>query len=427
MTEDFLHYLWKYRHFTWEDLCTTEGQQVEIQEGGYHNHDAGPDFQEALVRIDQQQWAGQVEIHIRSSDWDRHGHQNDHAYDNVILHVVYEHDRAIATSRGTILPTVELRGRFDEYEYWRYEQLISTQASIPCAPQVGELDQFQLLQTLERSLVERFQERSRQIHEILSYHKGDWSLSFYRWMGYGLGLKVNAAPMLTLTRLIPPGYLAKIRGESWRVEALLLGTSGLLSGVEGEEAYPQKLAQEYDFLRRKFDLSTMEAAQWRYSRLRPPAFPDLRIVQLGAIFHRQPDLWARILETRDVTELVDLLDVAPETYWKEHYRLGRKSSLHAAQAGKNTRRNLVVNVIAPFVFEYGRQKDERSYEQRALEWLEQLPPEKHSIAKVYQSLGFPQDSAFHTQGQYHLYRHYCSPRKCLSCGIGVKILKKWTQ
>lgn len=426
MTEDFLHYLWKYRHFTWKDLCTTEGQQVIIQEGGYHNHDAGPDFQEALLRIGQQQWAGQVEIHIHSSDWDKHGHQKDPAYDNVILHVVYEHDRAIATSRGTVLPTVELKGRFDEYEYWRYEQLISNPASIPCAPQVGDIDRFQLSQTLERSLVERFQERSRQIHEILSYHKGDWSLSFYRWMGYGLGLKVNTAPMLTLTRLVPPTFLAKISGEAWRIEALLLGAAGLLSQEARDEAYPQKLLQEYDFLRRKFDLSTMEAAQWRYARLRPPAFPELRIVQLGALFRQQPDLWAEILEIQNVKDLLELLKIPPADYWKDHYRLGKKASEHASQIGESTRRNLVINVIAPFVFEYGRQKDEHSYQQKALEWLEQLPPENHSIARIYQSLGFPQDSAFHTQGQYHLYRHYCSPRKCLSCGIGVQILKKWT-
>ncbi|MDR9441625.1 MAG: DUF2851 family protein [Schleiferiaceae bacterium] len=421
MHEDYLQYLWKNQKFKQDALQTIRGEPIAVYQRGFHNQDAGPDFLEAQVRIADQLWAGQVEVHLRSSDWEKHGHQKDPAYNNVILHVVYEHDREIQTENGLCPPTLALKDRIDEHPYWRYEQLMQNTEAIPCARQIGSINEFTLYQMLERALVERFQERSGRLRELLAYHQGDWQRVFYRWMAYGFGLKVNAEPMLMWSRLLTQSVLQRLGNDEVATEAVGLGLAGLLA--DSSDAYGQKLQKEYLFHKAKHRWTEMKASQWRYARLRPPSFPELRLVQFIALFRTYPGLISQVLETHSVKELRKLLRQAqPASYWRQHYRLAKPTSDHQAGMGRSTADNLIINVIAPFAFEYGRAKDLEKYQQVAFDWLDQLGPENNRITRVYRDMSFPQESAFHTQGLYQLYKRYCSPKKCLSCGIGTKLL-----
>jgi hypothetical protein len=240
-------------------------------------------------------------------------------------------------------------------------------------------------------------------------------------MAYGFGLKVNTEPMLMWSRLLTQSVLQRLGNDELATEAVGLGLAGLLANPE--DVYGQQLQKEYLFHKAKHQWGEMEAPQWRYARLRPPSFPELRLVQFIALFRTFPGLLSQVLETHSVKELRKLLRQAqPASYWREHYRLGNPTSVHPAGMGHSTANNLVINVIAPFAFEYGRAKGLERYQQIAFDWLEQLSPENNRITRVYRAIGFPQESAFHTQGLYQLYKRYCSPKKCLSCGIGTKLL-----
>lgn len=421
MHEDYLQHLWKTQKFSQDSLFTTEGQAVAVYQRGYHNQDAGPDFLEARLRIGQQEWAGQVEIHLRSSDWEKHGHQTDPAYNNVILHVVYEHDQIIKTENGLAPPTLELKDRIEEHPYWRYEQLMQAPEEIPCAQQIGALDEFALREMLHRTLVERFEERSQRLRKLLEYHQGDWQRVFYRWMAYGLGLKVNTEPMLMWSRLLPQAVLQRLGKAPFPAEAVALGLAGLLESPG--DTFGRRLQKEYQFHRAKHEWQALEARQWRYARLRPPAFPEVRLVQFVAVFRDTPDLLSRVLDTEKIAALRKLLTTPqPTEYWTRHYRLGKETAPHRAGMGRTTADNLVINVLAPFAFEYGRAKALERFQQRAIDWLDQLGPEKNRITRIYQKINFPQESASHTQALYQLYKRYCSPKKCLTCGIGTKLL-----
>ncbi|MGB0175673.1 MAG: DUF2851 family protein, partial [Owenweeksia sp.] len=359
MTEDFIHYIWRFKKFNILSLQTSEGEPLIIKRTGTLNTDAGPDFSDARIIIGDQLWAGNVEIHIRSSDWKRHNHQSDRAYNNVILHVVYENDTEVFNANGSTLPTLELKGLFDEKLYWKYERLLNNQTSIPCENHLPGVSAMIRENWVERVLVERLSDKSGLIGQWLRQNQNDWNATFYQWLGRGFGLKINAEPMLLLARNIPWQVVLKHRQRKDQLEALFFGVAGMLE--EGDDAYTLALKSEYEFLRHKHGLQGMKPEIWKYARLRPAAFPALRIAQLSALLNQHDTLFSKIMQAGSIDQVKELLTPEVSEYWKNHYRFGKITDQKVGEIGNGFREVLIINVLIPFLFVYGMAKDEPFY------------------------------------------------------------------
>ncbi len=422
MTEDFLHYIWRQKKFKPLQLSTIEGEPLVIHRFGYQNHDAGPDFSDARVQIGDQLWVGNIEIHVRSSDWNRHAHQDDRAYNNVILHVVYEHDSEVQNARGIILPTLSLQGRFDESLYWRYERLLNNQSPIPCQRHLPTIDPFIVEKMLETVSIERLSSKAGIISGLMSQNQNDWNATFYHWLCRGFGLKINEGPMEVLARHLSWVVVHKHQQRIDQLEALFFGTAGMLE--EPKDDYSRALAREYRFLSHKYNLKSMEPSVWKFARLRPAAFPSLRMAQLAALICKHANLFSQIIQTGTIEQMYNLLSVEVTDYWNHHYRLGSFTEQKIGEIGTQFRDILVINVIIPFLFVYGLFKDEPFYKQRAIDLLDQMKAENNKVVRMYKELGFPIKSALDSQAVAQLSKHYCKPKKCLNCAIGTDILKK---
>ncbi len=422
MSEEFLHYIWKFRNFTVLGLHTDDGEPVSIISPGVHNHDSGPDFSDARIQIGEQLWAGNVELHVRASDWNRHQHQHDEAYDNVILHVVYENDAEIKTKEGGVIPTLVLKGLFDEMLYWRYEQLVQTKNEIPCAEHFASVDAIIKESMLDRVLVERIEQKSNLIETIWEKNNRDFNETFYQWMAYGFGLKVNAEPMLVLARSVPQKVLAKHKDSIFQLEALLYGVAGLLQ--DNKDDYAVELNKEFQFLKKKYKLQELKPSIWKYARLRPPSFPEVRIAQFAMLITRSDNLFSKILGNGSLTVLEQLLSYSPSMYWREHYRFGKEHNRSSAAMGTMFQQTLIINVIVPFLFVYATLKAEPFYKQRAIDILDQMKAEDNKITRVFTNLGLEMNSAYQTQAAIQLYNAYCSPKKCLNCSLGIQLIKR---
>ncbi len=415
--------MWRFKKFNTLSLKTTSGEPVVILQGGMVNTDAGPDFSDARISIGEQLWAGNVEIHIRSSDWDRHAHQKDKAYTNVILHVVYEHDSEIKNANGHILPTLQLKGLFDEKLYWSYERLLNNQTLIPCENHLAYTEELIKENQVERSVIERLAGKSNTINGWLRQNQGDWNATFYQWLGRGFGLKVNAEPMFMLARAVPWQVVLKNHTRLEYLEALFFGVAGMLDDPQDE--YMELLARDFQFLQHKYELSVLDKHIWKYSRLRPAAFPTLRIAQLAALLHEHETLFAKFIKAGTIDQVREMLHPKVSGYWNSHYRFGVRTDTHTlGEVGKDFREVLIINVLIPFLFVYGMARDEPFYKQRAIDLLDQMGPENNKITRMYQKLGFENTSAFHSQGLIQLNSQHCKPKKCLNCAIGIDVLKK---
>jgi hypothetical protein len=420
MTEDFLHHLWKHQFFDRKDLLTTEGQVLEIMQNGFLNRDAGPDFSEAQTIIDGQRWAGQVEIHCYSSEWKQHGHHLDPAYQAVILHVVYEDDQPVKRPDGSYVPCLELKGRFDEYPFWRYQQLLSNQGAIACHQEFKRVDHFFKEAMLERCGIERLEQKAHAMQALLGKLRGDWDEAFYRALAWGFGLRVNAEPMLQLSKNLPSALWQRRLSE---VEPLFFGAAGLLAQAP-EDPTVDEWRKQWRFLAHKYRLNEMEPQEWKYARLRPAAFPDFRLALFCALLKDQSSLWQKIRVAKDAPALEKLLDVKASDYWHSHYRLGKFSArAHSAQLGRATRQLLIINVLAPFIFLYGKMLDRPEHCEKALYLLESLPAENNRITRVFKDLDLALTNASDSQAAIQWFKKYCEPKKCLNCRIGNQLIK----
>lgn len=424
MTEDFLHYIWRYQKLYTSKLHTTKGEDLQIVNPGFLNQDAGPDFDNARIYINGQQWAGKVEIHMRSSDWYRHGHQHDAAYNGVILHVVYEHDKPVYRQNEELIPTLTLKGIIDENLYWRYEQLIQNQNFIPCENQLGSVDSFMWSTMLERVLVERLEQKSESLEKIVLRNRGNWNRSFFDWVCRSFGLPVNAAPMLQLARMIDENWIDKHRNNPLQIEALFLGVSGLLEG-EMPHDYGKTLKKEFEFLKSKYHLRVMPAEVWKYARLRPPSFPDLRIAQCSRFLATHANIFATVLQLNTVKEIKTLFTFSMPDFWQNHYKLIKKSATHNALPGKNFQERFIINALVPFLFLYGRQKGHDEMAQKAFLLLEQLPFENNKVTLGFKQRGVTAgNTAQASQALLQLKKQYCDAKACLRCSIGNHLLKQ---
>lgn len=423
MQEDFLHYVWQYSLFDLNDLRLTSGQPIDILKPGDPNSDSGPDFFNARLVLDNATWAGNVEIHWYASEWNRHGHQHDPAYNNVVLHVVYEEDETVYNHRGEIMPTLQLKGRIDPRLIHRYQGFLSGRRWVPCAHLVHEVIPALTYPFLHRLMAEKLEEKSIYILREWERNQRDWEQTFYEFLARNFGFSVNAVPFQLLASGLPLRILARENHQLLQVEALLIGQSGLLEG-EWKDDYPQRLQKEYAHLRRKYSLHPVNPALWKLSRMRPANFPIIRLAQLALLIHRSRNLFSALTELESLEDVYAFFDITPDGYWDEHYTPDKLTTVRKKSLGRASADLLIINTVVPFLFVYGRYRDDEAMQQRAVDFLEKIPPENNRIIANWEVLGLKAYHALDSQALLHLKKRYCSAKKCLTCTIGNAILKK---
>ena len=418
--EKFLHYLWKYRLFSEEAIYTQSGEKVEIIHLGQHNQDSGPDFLNARIRIGQTTWVGNVEIHIRASDWYHHAHHRDKAYDNVILQVVLHNNQPVKRTNHEVIPTAELP--FDPELFAHYSKLLEHEAWIPCDKEIQGVDRSLVEFWLSRLTIERLEHKSHEIEKGLQENQNNWEATFYRKLARNFGFKVNAEPFEMLARSLPLKYITRHQDNLFQLEALFFGQAGFLEQKRLDDPYHMKLFDEYLYLRKKFKLKPVEKHLWRFARLRPVNFPTIRIAQFCALMHRSSRLFSQILEKKQIREMRKLMDVAPSPYWHTHYGFHKTSTEKIKRLGAEAFQNLIINTVVPFLFVYGKNHNLPSCKERALDLLLELEPENNAITRHWSTLGIEASNAYHSQALLELKNNYCNLHRCLDCQIGNHIL-----
>ena len=422
MKEDFLHHIWKFKRWNAAVLKTIDGEEITIDRVGEHNYDAGPDFFNAQLKIGENKWAGNVEIHINSSDWIAHKHQLDKNYDNVILHVVYQHNKIIVDKNGVPIPTLELSKIIDTKLVSQYQNLIASETWMACEKQIHNVPEFIITSWMDRLAIERLERKAEEIKITLTQNKNDWETTFYTYLLKYLGLKVNALPFQMLAQ-ITPLIIAEKHKNQLSIEALYFGQSGFLEEHIDDE-YFLSLKKEYQFLKSKFKLTPLDKSLWKYLRLRPPNFPTIRIAQLSNLLLKNSRLFAAVLAANSIKELEQLFDVKASVYWETHYQFGEKAKNETSKnLGKLTVHNVIINVVVPIMFVYAQQNNNATINQKALSYLEALPSENNTIIKKWKLLNVTAKNALQSQSLLELKNNYCSQKKCLTCSIGNNLLK----
>ena len=421
MTEDFLHFIWKHHLFEKDNLYSSKGDAIEILQVGRSNLDAGPDFFDARIKINDVLWAGNVEIHVKSSYWHRHRHQNDLSYDNVILHVVYEEDSDVYVTSNRLLPCLELK--FDEKLLINYNSLMKSQKWIPCFDEINKVDQFFIRNWLDRMVLERLEAKSKTINEILDKCDSSWEETCYQALARYFGVKVNSDPFQQLAQSIPLKVLARQKNSLFQIEAMLFGQAGMLEENECKDEYYQNLKKEYTFLANKYGLKSIPVHRWKWLRLRPPGFPTIRIAQFASLIYQSSRLFSKILEAKSYKELIDLFDLNVSEYWKHHYRFGAESKFREKKFGKATTDSLIINALLPLIFLYGNKIKSDEFKERALAVLELIPAENNAIISGWKKCGIKVKNAWHSQALLQLKSRYCEQSQCLQCEFGNRIIR----
>ena len=425
MKEEFLHYLWKYGLYNPDNLFDNDGNKIIVIHPGEYNRDSGPDFFNARISIAGTLWAGNIEIHTRSSHFDNHGHQNDPAYNNVILHVVAENDTKVFNSLGEELLTIGLS--FDPELYEKYITLVNNPYIIACQNDILKLDRIFVRHWLNSLVIERFQSKSELILKIYSQTGNDWEETFYRLLTRYFGFRVNTEPFEMLATALPFRIIRKHADNIFQIEALLFGTAGMLEEGLFKEAlsdeYYRDLIKEYKILSAKYSLQPIHGWLWKFSRLRPSNFPTLRISQLAVMLSATGGLFSKVLEATEVNQLRKVFEVTASNYWDNHFVFGKKSRSVPKSTGSQATDIFLINAVIPVIFVYARYRDYSDGCERALTFLEDIHPEDNTIIGEWKTAGIIADSAFYTQALIQLRNEYCKKRRCLDCRIGSKLIR----
>lgn len=426
MTEEFLQYIWEQKLFLFSGLQTTTGIPFEVLNTGKRNVDSGPDFFNAQIKIDGTVWAGNVEVHKKASDWFLHNHQNDKAYDNVILHVVEENDKPVFRLSGEEIPAFEIK--YPEHLKINYKRLLDAATWIACEDQFHKINPVILQLGFNRLMIERLENKTAEIMQRLAQNNHNWNETFYQVLARMFGFNVNKIPFELLAKSLPVAVLSKHKNSIFQLEALLFGNSGLLNQQLLGDEYYLKLREEFSFLYKKYHLSPIEGHLWKFMRLRPVNFPTVRISQLAALIHRSHGLFSKIIEIDSLEKLKKLFDVQASEYWNSHYNFNKTTpKTKIKKLGENAVNILIINVVIPFLFVYGETQNKNLLKNRALDFLEKLPSEKNSITRKWQELGIESRSAFESQALIQLKNMHCEKKNCLNCQIGVKLVKSKTE
>lgn len=422
MTEALLQYIWQTRQFNEKDLRTVNNDRLFIIHPGYLNSDAGPDFLHARIRIGDTLWAGHVELHMRSGDWHQHKHSDDPAYGNVILHVVFQHDADIfLPDSEKALPTLELRPRISSTLLQLYKQFYKYNKDFACQELFHLADREITGLTKQRMAVERLEERSGHAERLLKNLNGDWLHCLYCLVGRYMVGPVNSELMERLLASLKPRWLLRMKDDLIQLEAMILGTAGLLDSPEDDYSY--HLASEFALIKRKYKIKPLEKHLWKYSRMRPDNFIDLRIAQFALWIYINDSIWAKILSCEKWKDLKELFKIYMRHYWASHYRLGKKTKRKTKRLGSGSIQLIVINALAPLLFLYGREHNKEVLQERAMRWLMELPPEDNKIIRQWKGLEMSAENSFESQGLIHWRKTYCIPRACARCPVCHAILR----
>ena len=423
MEEAFLHFIWNFQQFRSRDLRTVSGQAILVFHPGQKNSDAGPDFKNAKIKIGEIIWNGNVEIHVHAKDWNRHNHQNDEAYDSVILHVVWKNDAIISRKDDTVIPAFELKNIVDEQLIHSYHQLMEPGNDILCARFLDKIKPVIIYSMLDKVIAQRFSSRSENIFREIGLTGNDWEEISWRMMCRNFGFKTNAFPFYELGKSVPLKVVKKESQNLKTIEALLFGQAGFLED-EIEGAYFLSLKKEYNFLQKKYSLERrLDRHQWKFLRLRPANFPTIRIAQLATLVTSQKNLFSLLIDFESISGLKNSLSVVQSDYWQNHYNFESKTDIEIGKLGISSVENLLINTVAPLMFAYGMHKDQEELKEKSMELLASIKPESNSITRKWKTSGLTVQSAFDSQASIELYNQFCIKKRCLDCAIGVEIIR----
>jgi len=418
--EALMQYVWQHRLWRTEDMVTNDRRKVRVIDPGLLNTDSGPDFFNAKIEIDGRLWVGNVEMHVRASDWKRHGHHLDTVYDNVILHVVQKDDAPVTRTNGELIPQVvlEVSPRFNEC----YDRLVNARIELPCAPRLGEVSQLTITEWIEALAFERLHDKVGRMRDLYDRFCGSWEDICYVTLARNLGFGINSEAFERLARATPLRLLHKHCDSMLQIEALLFGQAGLLQTVQERDTYVEQLTREYAFLAGKFQLRPIEGALWKLFRSRPQNSPYRRIAMLAHFVQGGFNLMNDILHADGEQALRRLFDIELTGYWATHYTFGHPSPAPAVALGRSSVDIVLINTVAPLYYAYGEMTDNYEMTDRAIRLLEDLRPEQNAIVALFRNAGVRCDDALTSQALIQLRRNYCEKRKCIYCRIGHRLL-----
>lgn len=429
--EELFHYTWKHRMFPLKELVTTDGKKVEVLDTGLLNHDAGPDFFNAKIKIDGTLWVGNVELHLKASQWYQHAHDKDEAYDNIILHVVCDADREVYNSKGEritqlVIPIPDaLKGN--------YEYLLKEDKYPRCHNIIRELPKISIHSWMSALQTERLERKTEDIMRKLNSMCGAWEDTYFQTLARNYGFGVNSEAFEEWAKNVPLRAVDHHRDDLFQIEAIFFGQAGLLdinaapqSHREAMEmdVYFHRLASEYKFLAHKFSLTPMDGKLWRFLRLRPQNFPYIRLSQLANLYYNRRAGLSQILDCQNIDELSKALATQVSEYWQTHYVFGVESEKNEKHMAKASLEVLMINTVIPVLFAYGRYKHNETLVNRALDLLEELKAEDNNIVRLWRECGLDVSNAGDSQALIQLKKEYCDRKECLRCRIGYQYLKK---
>jgi len=422
MKENLLHFIWKLQLFSCKKLHCTTNDSVQIISPGLQNHNSGPDFLNAKIKIKDQLWAGNVEIHVKSSDWYIHKHETDENYDSVILHVVWEHDVEIFRKSNQIISTLELKNYISKDLLVKYEQLFNKNKKwINCENNIDSIDNFVLSHWFERLYFDRLEGKSNQIQEILKKNNNNWEATLFYLLARNFGLKINADSFYNFANSFDFSIVRKVSNNQEQLEALFFGQAGLLNN-NYESEYFETLKKEYNYLRIKFNLTPISNGQVQFFRLRPNNFPTIRLSQLANLYHLHQNLFSEVIELKSVDKFYESLNVSTSAFWKTHYTFEKESKKSNKYLTKSFVDLLLINAIIPLKFVYLKSLGKEDFSS-ILKIMDEIKPEKNSIISKFSDFKIKSKNAFETQALLQLKNEYCTKQLCLQCEIGKELLQ----
>ncbi len=420
MNEALFQFIWQHSLYVSSGLTTTTGEVLTIQQPGRLNRDSGPDFLEARIRVGNTLLVGNVELHLRTSDWVKHGHHKDPAYQRLILHVVLDDD---AENPVTGMPVLVLGRRILPSLTDRYQDLVLNARKLPCASLHNGVKYIVKEQWLSTLLAERWEQKLAEWDVMLRNTSEDWRNLLYWRMAANFGFKTNATPFLMLAQSLPLNIIARHKDNPLQVEALFFGQSGMLAETY-EDEYPNQLQKEYGFLRKKYKLNPLPAHLWKFLRMRPANFPTIRIAQFAALLQQSAHLFSKVIETHSVRDIEPLLDVKAGEYWDDHFRFDEPQKKKVRKSlGYSSVMNIIINTIAPIQFLYAARQESYNMHEQALQLLETVPPEQNHITAIWECNGWKAQNAAQSQALIQLFNNYCAPKRCLECAVGLSLMK----
>ena len=418
MTEKLLQYIWQFQHYNRSNLKTADGKTIQVLFPGTLNKNQGPDFTDARIRIDNTIFAGTVELHCNTSEWQKHGHHYDKNYNNVILHVVYLDDVVLENS----IPVLELQPYISTIMLQRYQYLMTATSFIPCAATITSVPDLTWSAWKERLLAERLTKKAQRVLALLQETNNHWEEVFWRLVARSFGTKVNADAFEAVARSVSINVLAKQKHSVQQLEALLLGQAGLLKD-EMEEAYPKLLQREYAFLKTKYNLVPVSTPVY-FLRMRPGNFPTIRLAQLAMLVFQSIHLFSKIRDEESLQAIKSWLNVTANDYWHYHYHFKQATAYKKKNLGASMIDLIIINTIVPVLFAYGLYHKEEKFKIKAIQWLEETRAEKNAILSGFTNLSIKNKSAYDSQALIELKNEYCNKKRCLECSVGISLLKK---